>query len=229
MADTVGIIRDPTTLKTLFDSRWPQMGLIAKGRISNFTPVSTWSSYRYLATATVENVRQPLVAIRPINCNAAYISMGGTAEQASFQFERFKYGAGEHYVDYWIYDRIHPTQMNSNIGFWLRNPDTLDLTFSSEYKPMRFIPAGSAQPSGKIYAVCSIPGMSWREDLEIEIDSWGNATGNIVTRTEVGGWEINGSQFVTNRVQGDYLVGVSFDSSFDPADSYWMLCDVTNH
>lgn len=224
------VIRNPATGDVLFDTAWATMHLAAKGSFSIADPAAGQST-----TATVTySGSVPMIAFKmpdgvSIAVNAA---KSGSTVTYSFIREHITQGTvGAATIQYWIYDRLPAGYAPaSGARMVLRDPSTGQIFFDARKSPMR-ISDGGAQPAGKVYAICPMFGERWQEQIDLILDSWGNATGEVSIITERGGWEFSSSTglFSTGQYQSQEDVGVSGDGSFDPADSVHMVLDVTNH
>lgn len=211
--DPAGVIWAPNRARVLFDSRWPQMMRVAKGRISANGQ-----------SATLTGGRKPIIAYRPINCSAAVTTEGRNGSTFTFNFGIYNPASGA-YVDYWIYDRVPPEKPTSGVDLVLFD-GAQNTTFRADVTPMVIAPPG-LQPAGKVYAIAPSVGPYWREDVNIDI----NTEGIPVTQriTAIGGWRFDGGGFyIDPRPTNDHF-GLNSDGAYDPSLSYWVILDVTNH
>lgn len=197
----------------LFDTRWPQMTLVGKGRITTTGQA-----------ATLTGGRSPIIAYRPINCSAAVLTEGRSGTTFTFNFGIYNPSSGA-YVDYWIYDRVAPQKPTSGVSLVLFD-QAGNTTFRADATPMVVAPAG-LQPAGRIYAIAPSVGPYWREDVNIDV----NTEGIPVTQriTEVGGWRFDGGGFYIDPRQTNDHFGLSSDGAYDPSLSFSLVLDVTNH
>ncbi len=199
--------------RVLFDTRWPQMVLVAKGRI-------TASGQ----TANLNGGRNPIIAYRPVNCSAAVVTESRSGSNFGFNFGIYNPSTG-YYVDYWIYDRVPPQKPTSGVSLALFD-ESGNTTFRADVTPMVVAP-GAVEPAGRTYAIAPSVGPYWREDVNIDI----NTEGIPVTQrlTEIGGWRYGGGGFyIDPRPTNDHF-GLNSDGAYDPSLSYWVILDVTNH
>lgn len=196
-----------------FDSTWPAMCRRQKGRATAN------------ATITVTGGRKPIVAIRPINCNAAIATASRSGNDYSYSLTIYSIGSGG-YCDWWVYDTPPKTASNSGwaIVFW---DEAGKVTFNSLYPPMRPVAEGP-QPSGKLYAIVAAIGPKWEEQVITIEDTFGNIVG-FDWATNVGGWEFDGSDFFTASYSTPAHFGLSSDQSYDPGQTSRLLIDVTGH
>lgn len=196
-----------------FDSTWPAMCRRAKGRATGNT------------TITVTGGRRPVVALRPINCNAAIYSCDKSGNDYTYHLTFFQASSGG-YCDWWVYDTPPPPASSSDwsIAFWDENGNP---TFNAAYPPMRPVPE-APQPSGRIYAVCAAIGPKWSESVLTTVDTFGNIV-STDWATTMGGWQFDGSEFFTLDFATNFHFGVSTDQSYDPAATSRLLIDVTGH
>lgn len=212
MADWGATIWHPDG-RVQFDSDWAAMCLRQKGRATSNV------------TINVNGGRKPIMAIRPIGCNAAIYQADRSGNNYAFHMSFFQTDAGG-YCDWWIYDT--PPQSVSNAGWSLIFWDAAgNVTFDSLYPPMRPVPE-AAQPAGKVYAIAPAIGPKWEEQVLTIEDTFGNVI-DVDWRTNIGGWRFDGSQFYTESVATNFHFGVSSDQSYDPGATSRVLLDVTNH
>lgn len=197
-----------------FDSSWPAMCRRSKGR-------STSSS----TTISVTSGRKPIVAIRPVGCNAAIETCNRSGNDYSYNLVIYQFDSGG-YCDWWVYDTPPATAPTSgwNIVFW---DEAGNVTFNAEYPPMRPVPE-AAQPSGKVYAICAAIGPKWSEQVLTIEDTFGNIIGTDWATT-LGGWRFDGSEFYTVDLATNFHFGVTSDQGYDPASTSRLLIDVTGH
>lgn len=176
-------------------------------------------------TITVTGGRRPVVALRPINCNAAIYSCDKSGNDYTYHLTFFQTASGG-YCDWWVYDTPPPPASSSDwsIAFWDENGNP---TFNAAYPPMRPV-SETPQPSGRIYAICAAIGPKWSESVLTTVDSFGNIV-NIDWATTMGGWQFDGSEFFTLDFATNFHFGVSTDQSYDPAATSRLLIDVTGH
>lgn len=199
--------------RVLFDTKWPQMVLVSKGRISAIRQ-----------TVTVNNGINPLVAFLPGSCSAAVETQGRSGSTFTFNFAMYNPSSGA-FVDYWIYDRIPPQRPTSGAALFLLD-EAGNCTFSTSRTPMVLAPPG-AKPAGRTYAIAPAVGPYWREDVNIDIDT----NGIPITQrlTEIGGWRFNGTGFYIDPQPTSDHFGLSSDGAYDPSLSTLVILDVTNH
>lgn len=196
-----------------FDSAWPALCVRAKGRATG------------TAVITVTSGRKPVVAIRPINCNAAIEGCTRSGADYSYNLSIYQVASGG-YCDWWVYDTPPPTNPDSGWSMIFMDDAGL-VTFNAAYPPMRIVP-DEAQPSGRVYAIAPAVGPAWQEQVLTIEDTFGNIVG-IDWRTRMGGWVFDGSYFATAMLDTPFHFGVTSDQSYDPAQSSYLLLDVTGH
>jgi len=201
--------------RVMFDSRWPQLARVAKGRITANSQAITF------AGGTV-----PVVAFRPINCNAAIETQTRSGSTFTYNFLTYQRSSG-FYIDYWIYDRIAPTKPTSGNNLALFDASG-NCTFDITKTPMA-IARQASQPSGRTYAIAPAPGPAWRQTAQERFDSKGNLI-DIIYTLQMGGWSFNGSTFSTQMFGASADIGQgTYEGGYDPAANGYVILDVTNH
>jgi hypothetical protein len=209
----ISTIWAPDGQRILFDALWPQMVLVGKGRITTLTQ-----------TITVTGGINPLVAFRPINCNAAIATQGRSGSTFTYDMKMYSQSSGG-YVDYWIYDKIPPAKPTSGAALFLLDANG-NCTFSTARTPMVLAPQ-SSQPAGRIYAISPSTGPYFREQVDADVDTFGIPIFRRITA--VGGWIFDGASFSIQSFTTTDHFGFSSDAVYDPSLSDYLVLAVTTH
>lgn len=227
-ADCVARLADDQG-RVQFDSSWAAMHLAQKGQIMLDAPAT--GDFTEVVVG-YSGARSPLIAFRP----AAGVNVAIVADRSgsaiTYRFLRFHVTGGSSDaggVDYWIYDRLPEGHQPNDFTLALFDGGSPDqCLFDALRAPMRLAKEAS-EPTGKTYAICPVFGPAWREETRAVLDSFGNATGEIIVETAQGGWEIDSvsKTFAAHYYQSSYHIGA--EGGFSPDESMHLVLDVTNH